>query len=201
MNLPFDCKISENCPVVKCGTCGRIVPMPPMGYNGRGCVQRREVRAKHRLEGFALGLAIGAGIIFALWARPSRAEPVAGPIRVIDGDTVELLRSGEIIRLYNIDAPEARPCAGGTHGGATSSCARCPAEMALAARAGERLAAMLEGQPVAIHRCEPSGRCKDRYGRTLARLEAAGRDVGEALINEGLATRWPERGNWCGRNG
>lgn len=122
-------------------------------------------------------------------------EPVHGAIRVIDGDTVRL-GSGEIVRIYNIDAPE-------THE------PRCPAER----RVGEAAAAMLRAwisQPgVAISRCEPAtGRCKDRYGRTLATLSTpAVGDVGEKLVAVGAALPWhPGRAahdararHWCGR--
>lgn len=43
-----------------------------------------------------------------------------------------------------------------------------------------------------ISRCEPAtGRCKDRYGRTLATLSTRNViDVGDALVGIGLAMPW-----------
>ncbi len=105
-------------------------------------------------------------------------EPVHGPIRVIDGDTVRFA-SGEIVRIYNIDAPETRR-------------SRCPAEKRLGETATAFLKALLKNGSVEISRCEPAtGRCQDRYRRTLASLSTAQHgDVGEALIASGLALPW-----------
>lgn len=98
--------------------------------------------------------------------------PAARVTCVVDGDTVWIAR--EKIRLLDIDAPEMR--------------GKCQAERALAIRARDRLAALLDGRRVRI---VPQG--KDRYGRTLARIGG----VGEQLIREGLASRWPHRKDWC----
>ena len=51
------------------------------------------------LSSLCLALALAAGPIGA----PARAE-VAGPPRIIDGDTLAV--QGRVIRLYGIDAPE-----------------------------------------------------------------------------------------------
>jgi endonuclease YncB( thermonuclease family) len=128
------------------------------------------------------------------WASPGRTEPLTGPVRVIDGDTIEA--GGEIVRILNIDAPETRLCTADL----VRSCARCPEEAALGARARNRLRELLDGARLTLDRCD-GRRCTDPYGRTLARLTANGRDVGEILITEGLATRWPKRFDGCGRQG
>lgn len=128
--------------------------------------------------GMVAGAALMAGIMSA------RSEPIDGNrIYVIDGDTIRL-PSGERVRILNIDAPETIR-------------ARCEAEAALGYRAKERLARLLAGARVTLDRCDGS-RCTDSNGRTLARVQANGRDVGEALIREGLATLWPERFDGCG---
>ena len=167
--------------------------------------QLRRARRSAAAWGFVLGFT--AAWFFAL-GLAARAEPVSGPIYVIDGDTVRLApqagrspvgnhAGGETVRVFNIDAPETRPCSGSAKRDSTRSCARCEAEAALGYKAKERLARLLSGARIAIHRCD-GARCQDQYGRTLARLKANGRDVGETLIAEGLATRWPERFNGCG---
>jgi endonuclease YncB( thermonuclease family) len=89
---------------------------------------------------------------------PSLAESFDGPRAVIvDGDTIAI--GSERIRLWNVDAPESfRP--------------RCEAE----------LVAGLQRERVQIDRQR-----QDRYRRTLARVRADDRDVGETLIAEGPA--------------
>ncbi|SCM73493.1 Micrococcal nuclease-like nuclease [uncultured Pleomorphomonas sp.] len=122
-------------------------------------------------------------------------EPVRGPIRVIDGDTVRLA-SGEIVRIYNIDAPEThRP--------------RCPAEKRIGEAAATALRAWMTVPDVTISRGEPAtGRLRDRYGRTLASLSTAYEgDVGDRLVALGLALPWrtgkaahdARARHWCGR--
>lgn len=92
---------------------------------------------------------------------------------VHDGDTVWW--QGEKIRIADIDAPELK--------------GRCKKETRLAIRARDRLVVLLNsGRPIELHRTGV-----DRYGRTLARFDG----IGEQLIREGLASRWPQRRNWC----
>lgn len=108
-------------------------------------------------------------LTIALAIAACAAPPAPRVTCVVDGDTVWI--EGEKIRLLDIDAPEMN--------------GKCPAEQAQARRARDRLIVLLNSRDVTIER---DG--KDRYGRTLARLG----DVGEVLIREGLATRWPKRG-------
>lgn len=121
-------------------------------------------------------------------------EPVHGPVHVIDGDTVRL-GNGEIVRLYNIDAPETRR-------------PRCQAEKNAGYRATSYMIAWFSGWPAKISRGEPStGRYRDRYGRTLATMSVGPiGDVGDTLVALGLALPWqPGRAahdararHWCG---
>lgn len=144
------------------------------------------------LSGFLAGVI--AGMVIG-WATPARSETLdARRIYVIDGDTVRLPAKGsapaETVRLWNIDAPE-------------TARAQCEAEAALGFRAKQRLASLLREGPVTLARCEPAKpgrapRCQDQYGRTLAALSVNGRDAGQTLIAEGLATSWPHRRDWCG---
>lgn len=142
------------------------------------------------LIAIAIGLLMIAGAVQAVRGEVPLAETVPpGRIVIIDGDTVELpciapaCTGVERIRIYNIDAPEI--------GGA-----RCAAEREMGLEAKAALAALLHGQPVTIHRCEPAEhptyppRCRDRFGRTLARLATPAGDVGEAMIARGKALPW-----------
>lgn len=107
------------------------------------------------------------GLMLAL---PASAEVVAGRARVVDGDTLAL---GAVhVRLLGVDAPEAKqicqnaagrgwPCGG---------------------RATRALQEFTRGAEV---RCE--GDEHDRYGRLVATCTVAGRDLGGALVDEGLA--------------
>jgi micrococcal nuclease len=105
---------------------------------------------------------------------------------VIDGDTIGSER--ERIRLLNIDAPE-------------SFRSRRERELVMGLKAKERLAALARSGRLDVER---HGR--DRYGRTLARVYADGRDLGQILIQEGLALPWQDGPaarasrlrHWCG---
>jgi micrococcal nuclease len=118
---------------------------------------------------------------------PSIAESFDGRRAVIvDGDTIAI--GSERIRLLNVDAPESfRP--------------RCDAELVAGLKAKERLAQLLRRERVQSDR-----QGQDRYRRTLARVRADDRDVGETLIAEGPALpgrdgreAWEERRrHWCG---
>jgi len=91
---------------------------------------------------------------------------------VVDGDTVWINR--EKIRLLDIDAPEMR--------------GECALERRLARASRDRLIELMRTRRFTIQR---NGH--DRFGRTLARLG----DLGEVLLREGLAHRWPDRQGWC----
>jgi micrococcal nuclease len=109
------------------------------------------------------------------------AFPALADITAIDGDTVA---EGAVhLRLENIDAPE------------TGERAECDAERMLGEVASRRMAALLAAGPVTIRR---TGRI-DKYGRPLARVSAAGRDLGAVLIAEKMAVAWAgRRHDWCG---
>jgi endonuclease YncB( thermonuclease family) len=108
--------------------------------------------------------AIGLCLISACAA--IAAEPITGKVvSVHDGDTVRVLDAANVqhkVRLQGIDAPER-----GQPFGTVSR---------------DRLAAMVMGKPVTVH---DEGR--DKYGRTLGRIEIEGRDVNRTLVAEGLA--------------
>jgi endonuclease YncB( thermonuclease family) len=106
-------------------------------------------------------------------------------VRVIDGETVEDLRSETVYRLANIDAARLN--------------ATCPAE----ARIGDRAAAMA-GALVARARSldlRATGDA-DRFGRPTAYVAADGSDIGEALVSQGFGRPMRKDGQpWCDADG
>jgi endonuclease YncB( thermonuclease family) len=94
------------------------------------------------------------------------AEPLTGKVvRIADGDTITVLDAANVqhkVRLQGIDAPE--------RGQPFGTVAR------------EGLATMAMGKTVTVY---DDG--KDKYGRTLGRIEIAGRDVNRQMVADGLA--------------
>ncbi len=102
-------------------------------------------------------------------------------IRVWDGDSLRLgmTSEAEAIRIFNIDAPEID--------------GQCAYETDLAQQSKNRLAELMAGQQIVIHR-----QGTDRYGRTLAAVSVNGVDAGDVLVSEGLARTWGGRREaWC----
>lgn len=98
---------------------------------------------------------------------------LAGPARVVDGDTLDVATTDGIVRvrLNGIDALEAgQTCDDG------SACGRA-AKAALTER--------LRDRPVS---CSVEG--QDRYGRTLARCRARGEDIGGWMVESGHAVAY-----------
>lgn len=116
-----------------------------------------------------------------------QTEPRSRSLRAIDGDTLADEDTGERIRLSQIDTAEI------------GDGARCVAELrhGLAAKARVQ-ALLLRAERVEVR---STGRV-DRYGRTLARVLADRRDLGQTLIEEGLARPWRgAREPWCADDG
>ena len=102
------------------------------------------------------------------------AEPMTGRASVIYGDTLEI--HGQRIRLWGVDAPEARqPC---RRGGQTYRCGQSAAN-ALSDYVGQRTVI-----------CSPVGR-PDRYRRIVARCSVAGSDLGGWMVRQGWALDYP----------
>ena len=100
---------------------------------------------------------------------------------VVDGDTLWL--NGVNIRLKDFDTPEPRTniCGGST-------------EIELAHAATNRLQELLNNNAWTIETFDMDGTGK----RLLATIKIAGEDVGDILIREGLARRWPNGDEfWC----
>lgn len=98
---------------------------------------------------------------------------------VVDGDTIWL--DGRNLRLASYDTPEPYD---GICGG--------QAEVDLAKQASRRLLELLNTNPFTV---ETFG--LDNTGaRTLTTIRIGGRDVGDILIEERLARRWPAGVEW-----
>jgi endonuclease YncB( thermonuclease family) len=99
--------------------------------------------------------------------RPDR--DLAGAARVVDGDTLEV--RGEKLRLQGIDAPEL-----------AQTCEAAGRPVPCGKLAAEHLDELIGSRTL---NCAVEGR--DRYGRGLARCQAGGRDVAEAMTRDGWA--------------
>lgn len=159
-------------------------PMPGRGRQGRGSI---------RLDGLAAMVAVGIAVGLAVpWKFPASLGDGAAPwgpaetidpaaVWLIDGDTFD--HDGVRVRIADIDTPEVR-------GG-------CAEESELAARATERMRALLDEGPFELRPI--AGRDEDPYGRKLRIVSRGGRSLGFALVAEGLAHPWVGRKlPWCG---
>lgn len=144
--------------------------------------RRRGRRVPLGVLGFAVLVGVAAGLVITdkanLSAAPgltsaqgsSAGAELTGHVRVIDGDTFDL--GGERIRLWGVDAPERdQVCEGAS--GHPYMCGQA-ASQALAARAAAGAVA-----------CRPQD--VDRYGRTVARCEVNGEDLGASMVRAGQA--------------
>jgi endonuclease YncB( thermonuclease family) len=118
---------------------------------------------------------------------------------VLDGDTIRVFHQQPNVRLVGFNAPETRR-------------AECDAERELGAKATRRLRDLVRGGHLDFEYVDCScpagtqGTFACNYSRDCGTLRSGGRDVGEILIEEGLAvpfvcaaTRCPRtpRGPWC----
>ena len=107
--------------------------------------------------------------LLTLLSLPAHPETLSGQARVVDGDTFAI--AGERIRLNGIDAPETR-----------QTCTRDGRPWACGRAATQAMRQLVGRNPV---RCEVSG--IDKYGRAIAACFAAGRDLQQQLVRQGLA--------------
>lgn len=158
----------------------------------------REAASEHPLAVFfvciglvALAVAVWRGYLRYSWHL--LANVFAGRPRllrapwVVDGDTIDDLRTGKRYRLANIDAPET-----GAH-------ARCHYERQRGEEA-KRVAELLVRS--ASHVSVRETWRVDRYGRHVAYVLIDGDDLGTLLLRRGLARPWRgRRRRWCGPKG
>ena len=123
---------------------------------------------------FTIGFTLAVLFVMAAEAAPGTY--------VKDGDTIVV--RGETVRVKGIDTPEIQhePCFVGV-----IFCGWYPEKCAYEAR-DFTLRLLAKGHPRLIRLG------KDRYGRTLAYVEVAGRDLGLSLLRAGLAKVMDFRG-------
>ena len=114
------------------------------------------------------------GLIALLGASaPTAAADISGPVRVIDGDTLDV--AGGRVRLLGVDAPEGK-----------QSCTRDGVPWLCGQEAGKALREWIAGAPVS---CIEQNR--DRYGRSVSVCSMPdGSDVGEWLVSNGYAVAY-----------
>jgi endonuclease YncB( thermonuclease family) len=110
-----------------------------------------------------------------------REKNTATKTCVVDGDTLWIRGTDYRLKDYDTPEPQTDICGG-------------PAEVALAHRASARFLQLLNSN---IWTIETFGR--DSTGRrTLATIRIGGQDVGDILISEHLARKWPDGDEfWC----
>jgi endonuclease YncB( thermonuclease family) len=111
---------------------------------------------------------LSAVIVSCVAAAAMAAEPqslTGKVVAVADGDTLTVLDDDKVqhkVRLHGIDAPERK--------------------QAFGTKARERLAELTHGKSARVLPVD-----RDRYGRTVARIEVEGQDVNRQMIADGLA--------------
>lgn len=115
-------------------------------------------------------LAIG----LALTPLPASGQDISGSGRATDGDTLNM--AGIVIRLHGIDAPELN-----------QTCSRHGQSWECGKEASAKLAQLVSGVNL---RCEQ--RDIDDYDRIVASCKAGQVDLGQAMVEAGLAIALPQ---------
>ena len=128
-----------------------------------------------RLKRILVGAAYTFGILIGsvTWA----AE-LSGPVRVIDGDTLDM--DGVRIRLWGIDAPEKNQTCQGKDG-QIYECGRDSAAVMIELTRDRRV------------QCEARG--QDRYRRVVAVCQTESGEINAAMVARGWAVDWPRYSN------
>ena len=109
-------------------------------------------------------------ILLALLPVTTMAQTFTGPVRVIDGDTLDV--GGTRVRLHGIDAPEQGQTCTNADG----------VRWGCGAWVTERLRARIGGREASCVRV-----ATDRYDRTVATCAVGGEDIGRMLVADGHA--------------
>lgn len=136
---------------------------------------------------WAVALICGAGLLVSISARS--AEYQAHPISIYDGDTGWFMINGkrDKVRFSNFDTPEI------------NRNAKCQKEHDLGIQARD-FAREFVKDGVNLHVDDKRPRDRMKPSRLLATVSNQhGKDLGEALIENGLAVRWAGKRHqgWC----
>lgn len=116
-------------------------------------------------------------ILISLLPAVAHAQVFFGNATAIDGDTIEM--GEQRIRLHGLDAVEAQ-----------QTCLRDDTPWECGKEARSVLAELLAGKSL---QCQQ--RDVDAYGRTVATCKAAGRDIGELMVDAGYAVALTQYSN------
>lgn len=108
--------------------------------------------------------------LFVLCSVGQACADIEGKVRVIDGDTFNV--GGQNVRLFGVDAPEARQTCTGENN----------SEWACGAWVSRLVRELYQGSWAICEEVE-----KDRYDRSVATCSVKGADVGGELVSLGLA--------------
>lgn len=115
-------------------------------------------------------------VALLLLCSPAFAEPIAGTVRVVDGDTIDV--AGQRVRIWGIDAPErAQTCAATPGAWRTYECGRDATAVMDELTRGRRVTCVPRGSP--------------SYGRTVAICSTEAGDLGGAMVRRGWAIDVP----------
>lgn len=135
-------------------------------------MQPKSPRSRSRPVRWGLLAALALAALGARWLEQRLAVPLAGNVRLVDGDSMHL---GEReVRLVGIDAPEG-----------PQRCRRDGKEWACGEEARRELQRLIGNDEVI---CQ--GRETDRFGRWLARCRAGGRDLNALMVERGFAVAY-----------
>lgn len=143
---------------------------------------------------FALPTRLGSAAILSIYvatgaaAQPSQGgqAPLIGAVRVVDGDTFDLVRadaSGSSVRVTRIRLEGVDACERGQTADLHGSIWPCGA---IATNW------LIEQTTGALVSCVPNQR--DRWGRTIARCAARGRDLAAAGLTQGIYVAYRFKG-------
>ncbi|MBL9065711.1 MAG: thermonuclease family protein [Sphingopyxis sp.] len=110
----------------------------------------------------------------ALTPLSASAQDISGSGRAMDGDSLDM--AGIVVRLHGVDAPELNQI-----------CAREGQSWACGKEASARLAQLVNGAEL---RCEQHD--VDNYDRIVASCTARQVDLGQAMVEAGLAVALPQ---------
>ena len=138
------------------------------------------------------GLGFWGGYFYKQWKASGQTAIKAECLRILDPDTIEVAWKGhkEKVRIAGIDAPEKK--AGKKLNEQAKILNLRPESLLQVSKLViQQMDTSLTGRPV--HLIFPRGRVEyDSFGRLLAYVEVAGKDMGEMLLRNGLVYPRPE---------